>query len=481
MKKYVPLIIVSFIYYAVLSARTWTWVFVSSDSGDWLAAANQWMVVQPYGSPLYISLMRLIGSLTDGNATVAVATILLSSLPSAITVTLIYLIVRTLTNKAWCAIASSLVLLGAGVFLTQSTILEEYALAIMFLTLAYWLYLNDKRKLTALSLGLGTAVHIFILPISVFWLALEHKRFWLKPASIYVVSGILPYSLVLVLMHLDTPRLLAGSLSLANVMTYLFDMGGTVFGTLSVFEAPYRILAITKILLPSLGLALIPLYYGLKRPYDTKKLVLLMIVVVALWYHLTSLDPMSWTFLNFGLPSLAILTGIGLSKLTLKHTHIITASALALIAINAAFLNANILTNQNPLATAYYNELMSLPDGAVVVANAGGHSLGLFYVMSEGKNLIPIIYPHADEAWFSNGRIEGNSTLNLVQNAIDKGMDVYYAGSPRDESVAQAFVLADTNNKTMQRVLGLTGLQPTATKLLQSHTRWEEVLDGWTK
>lgn len=379
-KKYAAPIIslCAFAYYVALSAKQYTWMFVSGDSGDWLACANTWMLPQPYGSPLYILLCRLLGLMPNQPTTL---TVLLSCLPSAITVGLVYMVVRKLTGKVWCALTASLVLLGAGVFLTQATILEEYALAIMFLTLAYFFYTSDRRKLIALCLGLGTVVHIFVLPIAFFWFALEYKQLRLKPVAVYLVSGALPYVLIPVLMYFGS------GLTFEGLLEYWTGTSGAIVGTLSIFDAPQRLLSIAQILLMSLGLAIMPLWYGLKKPYDTKKVVLLITVVVALWYHLTSLDPMSWTFMCFGLPAVVILVGTGLSKLSLKHTYIVVAGALILIAINSVFLNASTLTREESLATTYYNELRSLPNGSAVAATSGRYSFGLLYVISEGKEL----------------------------------------------------------------------------------------------
>jgi len=420
MKKYIPLAlgIAAFAYYAILSAKQWSWLFVSSDSGDWLICANQWFVPQAYGSPLYILLARLIGLFTDGNGTVVMMTILLSCLPSAITVMLIYLIVKKLTNKEIPAIASSAVLLGCGVFLSQSTILEEYAITICFATLAYWFYINERRKLTALALGLGLAVHIFVLPIAIFWLILEYKRWrlWPKPAGIFILAGVLPYLLIPTLMHVQ------GTLSLAHLWSYWTGETGAVVGTLSIFDTPVRLLSLASILLMSLGLALVPLWYGLKQ----KKLVLITIVVVSLWYHLTSLDPASWTFLNFGMPAVVILVGIGLSKLTIKHVYVVAACALALIIVNGFFLNANTLTNENPIATTYYNELMTLPSESIVAAT-GAYAFGVLYVMSgEDKSFVLL------------------ATEEQVRNFPNR--DVYYAGPPNK---VPAYELLDIPEYTM--------------------------------
>ena len=137
--------------------------------------SNWFVVPQPYGSPLYILLMRLLGTF-PGN-TVIWATILLSVIPSAVTVALVYLIVTKLVNNKVIATTAALVLMGSAVFLTQSTILEEYALTTMLLTLSFWTYINSRRYLTALCWGLAVAIHVFVLGAIFFWLIVEWRRY----------------------------------------------------------------------------------------------------------------------------------------------------------------------------------------------------------------------------------------------------------------------------------------------------------------
>jgi hypothetical protein len=88
---------------------------------------------------------------------------------------------------------------------------------------------------------------------------------------------------------------------------------------------------------------------------------------------------------------------MGLKDSGTKKTIIVGIVALVLVVVNTQYLNADKLTNKNPEASSYYNELMSLPDHSIVVTNPGAYSLGLFYAMSKGKDLIPIVYPYTDE------------------------------------------------------------------------------------
>lgn len=214
-------------YYVALSAKQYTWLFISSDSGDWLAASTWWMVPQPYGSPLYILLGRALSQLPFDLPLVMTWT--LSALPSAVTVLLVYCIVHRLTTSNLIALASSFVLLGSAVFLTQSTILEEYALTTMLVTAGLWS--SFKRPyVAALFWGLAASVHVFVLGLIILWLLIAWRDYW-KPVLL-VTAPIVAcfYSVILVLMYLDTPRLYAGSLDYYHLRQYLTTTAGAVLG-----------------------------------------------------------------------------------------------------------------------------------------------------------------------------------------------------------------------------------------------------------
>lgn len=441
-KKHLPIIIflVAFAYYAGLSAKEYTWIFVSGDSGDWLAASTWWMVPQPMGSPLYILLGRFL-NLFPGDLVLKM-TLLLSCLPSAITVTLVYMIVRRLIGRVSLALVSAGVLLGAGVFLTQSTVLEQYASAVMLLTLAYWFYISGRRKLTALSLGLATAIHIVVLPIVVLWLFVERRewRAWGKAGLVFVAAGIGPYALIPAIMATDAPPLLAGHLSLQSLTTYWGSTANHVVGTSSIFELPKRLGMAGSVLIGSIGLGLVPIARAFWKPVPKHILVLIATIGFSLWFHITSLDPVSWTFLNFAMPSLAILVGIGLTRLKKQHVIAVSVGAMALVMANSLFLNAHVMAQQRQDATIYQSQLEEMPEGSAVVVYCGHYSLGLFYAMSEGRtDLAPIIFltvetgdwPDYEEWLEEEYGITGRDTRELAICALSQGRDVYVAGDQR--------------------------------------------------
>jgi len=439
MKKYIPwlLILVSFAYYSLLSAKGFTWIFVSADSGDWLAASQMWFVPQPLGSPLFILLGHFL-NLFPGDLVVKM-TILLSCLPAAITVGLVYVIVRAMTARRDIALVSSLVVLGATILLTQATILEEYAITVMLITLAYWLYLREKRILTGLVLGLGTAVHVIVLPIALLWLLVERKqwRAHIKPMGIYlgIVAGF--YSIILVLMASGAPPFIAGYLNWESLVVYLTATAGAIVGTGSIFDLPSVTVRAMAMLIVSLGLAIIPISYSLSRSIDRKVWIPVATIVFVLWYHITNLDPSTWTFLSLAIPFLAVLTGLGLTKLGTIHMKAVVTGALVLILANGFLMNASVIAEEHPEAQRTLEVYMDLPEDSALIVLHGHYSLVAFYAHSLGRDdLVPIMYGSPEvglwedyEGWLAEEfGVEGNTTILWAESLLDQGRNVYLVG-----------------------------------------------------
>lgn len=225
----------------------------------------------------------------------------------------------------------------------------------------------------------------------------------------------------------------------------------------------------SRLLLMSFGLALVPLVVALRRPISRTVLILLAIVVWTLWYHVTCADYASWTFITYMSPAVAILAGLGLSKLSTTHLQYVMVGALILATCNAYFLSADRLATENPLARSYYDALWALSDNAVVVTTAGSYSMGLTYVISEGKELVPLIYPYMEEWEFDDYYIWLDSnypniekgTFNTIETNLAAGVPVYYADSPgRQSTIRRCFELEDTVRFQLKEIVGLTGLPP---------------------
>lgn len=485
--KYTPLLIllVALGYYVLLSSKIFTWIFISADSADWLSVSNWWMVPQPLGSPLFLLLGQFLNMFPGDQ--VLKMTILLSCLPSAITVTMVYLIVKRLTDKPLIAIVSSLVLLGSAVFLTQATILEEYSITVMLLTVGVYFLIKEKLKTGFIFLGLATAIHIVVLVITgLIWMGYAYKwnsfrtrAGWKKLINlglIFLVFGVLPYSLILVLMYLDTPRLMAGGFNWYHINGYFFGIGKGIVGTISVFDFPYRLLSGLRILIVSLGLAIIPLIYFLKDLRSVKKpeslsgmtkYLLLAPTGFGLWYYLTCFDPGTWTFMLFGFPFIAVMIGIGLSKLSLNQVKLVALSAVILIVTNGFLLNADKLAHDEPFASTYYQEVWALPDGSAIVQGPGAFSMTTIYAMSEGKDVVPLVwgvveYGFRDYQQYLSDQwgIQGGTIKDLAMDAHSDGREIYIAFYKESKEV-KCFILSEVpGNKFVRKIIGFTDYVP---------------------
>lgn len=460
---------VAFLLFYFAAARDYTWVFQSSDQGGWLAVSKMWLVPQPMGDPLYVMLGKILDA--TGGITPFKLVLVGSCLPSAITVGMVYIIVKRITGKCLPALAASVVLLGAAVFMTESTVGKEYAMAAMWLTIGYYLYIRGNRKLALVALGLGTITHTMVLGVTLLWWLVcewKNKWQWLKIAWIYVLVGVLPYIMVPVLMAQDSvPPLMAEHFSIGGLRYYTTSVSQAIMGQLSITDAPSRLFALFGITMASLGIAVVPLVMGLLKKTDgierKHKNAAVAAVLWVVWYYGTCLDPTTWTYLSMAAPFVAVLVGMGIAvfmqdriatewvgeKLererhivrwgTKKVAYAVLAGAVVLGTFNTAFLNADDLTHKEPLASDIEEQIMQMPEESVVVVLPGAYSMAVFYAMSNGRDdLTPLLWGdtedwrgnHTDDyyRWLHEEKgLEGENPLEIAQSALGQGRAVYMA------------------------------------------------------
>jgi len=459
----------SFAYYALLSSKTLTIVFAGEDAAGWLANGNWWMVAQPMGSPLYVFAQHLVAIL-PGNQ-VILATILLSCLPSAISTGLVYSCTYKLTEKKKFGVIAALALMASAIFLSQSTIIEEYALAGMFVTLAVWFKINGKEKSVWLALGLASAVHFLIAIVSLIWFIVDAKEYRrnLRALPIYLACGALPYSYVFILMAMDTPRTAAGSLDWQSLGEYFMGPAGRITGAISIYDFGGRLRDAGIILLTALGIGLIPLAVGLKKGFAHKWLIFCPVVFLLVFW-LTSFDRNNWTFLTMCMPIVAIFIGWGLSRMKRSHIAYVTIGTCVLLVTNSFMFNSNMLAQEYPVAQQTMNEIIKLPDRSVVIGITRFSSIAL-YCNTLGKDVVPLTPGYMDGedkfddyiTWIHEEYdLEGNNSFLLIENAWEDGRDVYLAkgikGDPGSKEMERCYILEGSG--IVQKVIGFTGYLP---------------------
>jgi len=425
----------SFVYYYLLCAKSYTWMFASFDSGDWLASSQIWMTPQPYGSPLYVLLGHLINELPVN--LIQGMTIGLSVIPASITIGLVFLIIIKMGYEKKIAVLGSLVLLACGIFLSQATVLEEYAIAVMFVTLAFYCYVSGYKKLTLFCLALGTAIHIIVAALTFLWLIvhLREWRVWVKPVMLYVVVVIAFYTFIAWTMWADTPKIIAGEWSLASINSYL---GSTsTIGKISLQETPERLLEAVSIILLGFGVCLIPLVWGLRKPWENVHKVMFLSILFCTWLYVTNTDFTTWTFMNFAIPIACVAIAIGLSKMPLWSRKVALGWIACMLVINAIFLNADVLTKQYDEPQRFYEATMNIPRGSAVLCNRGGaHGMVAMYAMASGLDVTPL-FLQEEEAWDNRGytdylawvqnhhATEGDNWIEQTEYCLDTSRLVY--------------------------------------------------------
>lgn len=443
-----PLIVLlaALLLYGFSFSRELTWIYTSGDAGDWLSLTNWWYVPHSWGKPLVVLWIKFL-TLFPGNDIIKL-TIGMSVVPGALTIMMTYLTAKRFVPTVQALIGAFIIMISLP-FLSQSTVLEQYAITALFITCAFYFHTRENRPLTLLFLGLTTGTHIIGLPITFLWVMtyFSEWRTWLKYSYIYIIAGVLPYGLILYLMAFGTdPKLLAGSLSWASINSYLGNTTSAV--DLALIEAPNRIGQAIQVIALSLGLGLVPFIRGLLPWSKLSKLAMILIGFV-FWFYLTNRFPSVWKWTAMVLPIAGVYVSIGLSKLPKWHSIVVYVSVLVCIVVTGQIFHTGNLASENPIATKYTQALWDLPDGTVIVTPRGGaYGFGLFYVLSEGKDLIPVsesnpfpsgtivgnIHNQGYEdylTWFhENYPIEGNNVFEMTQYALDNGFEVYYAQPP---------------------------------------------------
>ena len=373
-------------YYSLLSAFRYTWLFGSGDSGDWLASAKVWFVPQPFGSPLYISVAKLVG-LLPGNLEWNM-TFWLSIIPASLAIVLIYLAVKSLTNSIGLARISALIMLGALVMTTQAIVIEEYSFVLLMFCAALYAYSRKRHNWAVAFLGLAGAVHIIAIPVAVIFFVAHYRewKYWIKKAPIYIVTGILPYGLILFMMYADTPQWIAGSLSIDSILAYMSST--TVIGRISIIDAPLRLFLLACFLLVTFGLAIKPAFLLIKKDRSNPFYnALFLTACFAIWLYATSRDFTTYTYLFYAVPCGAILAAVGLQR-GYGNKVAVGLIAIMMILVNGVVYDVARIDDKDPIATTLYNEAMSIPDGSYVITARGGfHTFGLMYVVSQGKDI----------------------------------------------------------------------------------------------
>lgn len=321
----------------------------TGDSGDLVTAAYIGGVPHPPGYPLYTLLGFLASKLPFFTVSWRVG--LLSSLPHAMTVGLVFALIYYLTKKnTWAAIFGSLLLLSNYLFFLYSTTPEVFALFDLFIVAIWFLLyrLMETHNLrffyyACFVFGLSLTHHhvmAFFVPAFFYFIwqsARAHKK-KLTPRVFFfsfvsLIGGLLPYAYVPVaavrdtIVNWDRAIDVTGFVRLVTRADYGTFVSGGGYGE-SLVERWFAVLAYGNFLLTDwswVGIVLVAM--GLWALFKTHRVwfwswVIALVCVGPLFFFYASFPLASrftlGTYERFLLPSyvlMGVLSGIGLAEI----------------------------------------------------------------------------------------------------------------------------------------------------------------------
>ncbi len=369
-----------------------TWVNTDSDGAHYILAAKYMLPAHNTSAPLFLLLGRLFLFLPFGTEAWRMG--LISVLATTGGTILIYLIVRRLlfgNKKArWYALVASLVYGGSALVISQSTIIETYALSTTLMLLAYYFSIKRKWVMVSIVIGLIWAIHTLFAWMIWGVLLVQHKemRNW--------VLAIITLSFLLFYLYIPISTAINGDLHMwgnttpggfirANLGVLLMLGGG-----LSVWDFPKRVFDTIGMLGVSLGLGLIVIVYYFYKIRRWQNGLLWLFLIPIIWFA-TNLSAETYVYLMPSIAFGAIVVGLGLSKMRMGWTIAVLVVAIGLLGFNANYFDIGRTLDPEMSAMKFYNEeLPKISDGQYFMGGGWNWAMVYLYNKEENRNIIPI-------------------------------------------------------------------------------------------
>ena len=400
-----------------------TWINTDSDGAHYILAAKYMMTAHNTSAPLFLLLGRLFLFLPFGTEAWRMG--LISVLATTGCSVFIYLIVRHYlvdnTKGRFYALIAVIIYGGSALVISQSTIIESYALATMLSVGAYYFALRKKWISVSVVIGLVWAVHTIFAWTT--WLVLFVTYKELRN----VVLVLITLAFLGFYAYIPITTAINGDLGMWNNTTFGGFFGGQwgvlmmLTGGISIWDIPKRIIDTIGILGVSLGLGFIVFIIGLCQIRKTNR-ALLFLVAIPIVYFVTNLAAQTYVYLMPAIAFGAILIGITLSRLHISLSYATLVVAVGLLIFNANYFDIGRTLDPNLSAQKFYDEeLPKIKDGDIFMAGGWTWAITYLYNKEEGRDIVPVsidILPSNEYL----GMLEAKG-INLVRTDSDSHID----------------------------------------------------------
>lgn len=448
----------------------YTWINTDCDGIHYVYSAKYLYPAHKTSAPLFLLIGYLFLKLPFGLEAWRMS--LMSVFASTASVVFIYLIIKNHTDRRFYAIIGSLVFGSSALVISQSTIVETYALVTMFGIGAFYFAIKKQWFRTAIMLGLGGAVHHLIgFPILVLLIANKEFRNWKYVGT--MTCFLLFYLYIPLTVAFNQAPDMWGNIGSDffsdNLSTAIMLIGG-----LSIWDFPKRVLDTVGILGVSLGVALVPIaIFSVKRGWYKEPLTWLFILPVI--YHCTNLAPQTYVYMMPSIAFGAVIAGVGLAKMRPYWRHVVLAGAVIALIINANYFDIGRTLDPELSARKYYSEeLTKVPDGQILVAHQGWEWAAVFkYNKEYDRNILAVctgtlLSPRYRQELESMGvkyhsfpntivRYTTNSRINYVTHSIiDLNEDVWMTRKTNTRTYGAEIIKATTEDFRYEGAVPIT-------------------------
>ena len=365
-----------------------TWINTDSDGAHYILSAKYMGVAHNTSAPLYLLLGRLFLFIPLGTDAWRMG--LISVFSTTIACVFIYMIVRYYVSNKWYALISSLIYGGSALVISQSTIIETYALSTCLSLAAYYFSLRKRWVLSCVFMGLILAIHPLFFGMVWFVMVIAHKEL----RSVKLVA--LTWAFLAFYAYIPLTRIYGGVPSMwgnTTIAGFFKNNFGTMWmlcGGLSLYDIPKRILDTILIMGISMGLSLfVVIWYFIKQKTCRSKLLWLFVIPV--FYFIINLSAETYVYMIPAVAFGAVASGIAFVKLNKKIVYAVAVSAVALTGFNAYYLDIGRTLDPNLSAQKYYDEeLPKIQDGEIYLG--GGWTWAICYLFNKenNRNIIPV-------------------------------------------------------------------------------------------
>ena len=369
----------------------YTWMNTDSDGIHYVYSAEYLFPSHKTSAPLFLLLGRLFLFIPYGTEAWRIG--LMSVIASTGSAIFIYLAIRhhlsgmTAVKMKLYALIGVVIFGGSALVISQSTIVETYALITMFCVGAYYFSLKQRWWLCSIMLGAGLAVHTLALVVAIVIL-IAKKDFRCFEYAGVMAAFLLFYLYIPITTAINNPPDMWGNTTLKtfaidNLSTTMMLLGG-----LSYLDFPKRLLDTIGILGVSLGLSIVPITIMLKK----WKSLLFWLFVMPIFFFATNLAMQTYVYLMPSIAFGAILASIGLSRMKVAWVYAVGIVAIGLLIFNANYFDLGRTLDPELSASKFYNEeLAKVPDGQILMPQYGWEWASIYpYNHREGRNIIPV-------------------------------------------------------------------------------------------